>query len=333
MENGILIEILNSLHKLLGLPVIQGTIDPQHLDCIQKCSEVTHFYKTECLAKCGINPLHINTILEANSVLDAYTSSATQQIIENEQKNIPNSTNHENLDNTNKIIPRVTELFHNLTKTHENDVKISQNLTELHREIIRRLFDAGGGGVGEEGAPGIQQTGLETVDVKYLYLFAFMALTPVLVLFYCCYKQFTKPLTTAYSDSNNHSTRHPHYHRHRRRIYLGQMPPRENITISQKNNSSTLSNSSQPNAIINESRIRTVSLPAYEDCVKSSLSDLEDNTYSNDSGRLEGKSRLVKKAGKKGSSGDSKDSGSMLAQLDFVGQLESNGKTDVLRYT
>jgi len=162
-------------------------------------------------------------------------------------------------------------------------------------------------------------------------------LTPVLVLFYCCYKQFTKPLTTAYSDSDNHSTRHPHYHRHRRRVYLGQMPPRENITISQKNNSSTLPNNScLSNAIINESRIRTVSLPAYEDCVKSSLSDLEDNTYSNDSGRLEGKTRLVKKAGKRSSSGekaDSKDLGSKLAQLDFVGQLESNGNTDVLRHT
>lgn len=91
--------------------------------------------------------------------------------------------------------------------------------------------------------------------------------------------------------------------------------------------------------MINESRIRTVSLPAYEDCVKSSLSDLEDNTYSNDFGGLEGKNaRLVKKkAGKRGSSGskaDSKDDfGSKLAQLDFVGQLEWNGKTEVLRHT
>lgn len=93
--------------------------------------------------------------------------------------------------------------------------------------------------------------------------------------------------------------------------------------------------------MINESRIRTVSLPAYEDCVKSSLSDLEDNTYSNDAGGLEGKNaRLVKKkAGKRGflsgttDSTDSKDDfGSKLAQLDFVGQLEWNGKTDVLRH-
>ena len=181
MENGILIEILNSLHKLFGLPAVQGTIDPQHLDCIQKCSEVTHFYKTECLAKCGVNPIHINQILYPINV----TSS---------NKIIPNSTNHDinnhslssNNNNSNNI-PRVTEL---IDKIKDNDNSNPENnLTEFHNELIRRIFDSGGGGGGgivDDGSLEPNFNTFETVEinVKYFYLFAIMALTPVLVLFY-----------------------------------------------------------------------------------------------------------------------------------------------------
>ena len=116
------------------------------------------------------------------------------------------------------------------------------------------------------------------------------------------FKIFTTPLTWTYflnrcnklfySDSGRTSRT-----RSRRRVYLGQLPARENI----QNNSSTTQNihhhSSSTAHIISSSssskitsiskindtappssRIRTVtSLPAYEDCVKTSLSDLEDN--------------------------------------------------------
>lgn len=322
MENGILIEILNSLHKLLGLPVIQGTIDPQHLDCIQKCNEVTHFYKTECLAKCGINPAHINTILDTK----LYTASSSNPNANIDSNKIPNSTTpHENLNNSSNQLPRVTELFHNLTKENENQPEITKNLTELHKELIRRIFDSGGGinnNPNQFGGPT-----LETVDVKYFYLFAFMALTPVLVLFYCCYKQFTKPLTTAYSDSNNHhSPRHQQYHRHRRRVYLGQLPPRENSELSIQN----IHSSTHPsNAVINESRIRTVSLPAYEDCVKSSLSDLEDHTYSDKTSKIDSGSKVNSRGGSRsssrrnsgqhcGNSGENTDSGRKVGKSDEV---------------
>ena len=168
MENGILIELLNSLHKLFGLPSIQGTIDPDHLDCIKKCSKVTHFYKTECLAKCGISPQHLAKIY--NSVPNSTNININFHKIPNSTTllnphEIPNSTTLDQFANNNSI-PRVIELFHNLTNPD----------LELQQKLIRRLFD---GGTKEDKSPS-----LEYMDVKYLYLFLFMAITPILVLFY-----------------------------------------------------------------------------------------------------------------------------------------------------
>ena len=96
-----------------------------------------------------------------------------------------------------------------------------------------------------------------------------------------------------YSDSGRGTTSRTK--RSRRRVYLGQLPARENIQnnssttqnihhssstahIVSSNSSSKIASISKINDTTPSSRIRTVtSLPAYEDCVKTSLSDLEDN--------------------------------------------------------
>lgn len=204
-------DLFDRINTLLGLPTfreLEASSNRDRDNCVHECSKTNQYYQTECLAKCGITPASIT-----------YNFPASQDPPDGDVSQLQ----HRNTNN----------------KIYYNDEHISRHVPSVNATVMsgsERLNKILENYHNNNNQPELNS--ITPIDIKYFYWFAFLALVPILVLFYCCYKQFTKPQTSTYTQRNR-------------------------ITRSSHRRCAAAPIVQLPSEIQ-----RTVSLPAYEDCIK-----------------------------------------------------------------
>jgi len=171
-------------------------VDMDRAECVDACDRAE--YRTECLARCGVNA----------------------------------ATTYRDLGNH-------TGPWRNLSPTPilhfpEGGATMANASRDNSRRGIIRFDKA------DEELDNIIE-----VDIRYFYWLAISAFVPILILFYCCYRHFTRH--PSQTNSNNY--------------FAGS---------SRSNRSRQLheARSAAPEIVLPSELQRTLSLPAYEDCVK-----------------------------------------------------------------